>query len=321
MSSSSPGSPSPSASAAVRPAPDPLHYTILIGAQLAVGAAALMARAGLEAGLGPVALSAWRLTLASLCVIAPLFFAARLRPAQAAVVPALSAAIRARLLVAGVCLGLHFAFWFASLRLIPVAQSTLLVTTAPLWAGLAGRFLLRQRLPPFFWPGLLVAAVGIGLITQTGRSEPGSTFVGGMSALAGDGLAVLGAIAVAAYLLLVQDLQAEYGTGRIVAWTYSFAALSLWPLTLFLPGGAVLPPSLSGWLSVFGMALVPQLIGHTALNWSLRWFPAGVVSAATLLEPVFAGALAWLLLHEPLTALQIVGAAILLLGVGLTLRS
>jgi drug/metabolite transporter (DMT)-like permease len=138
--------------------------------------------------------------------------------------------------------------------------------------------------------------------------------------LLGDALAVAGAILMAAYYLLVQSVQHRQGTGRTVAWTYSVAALALWPASLLTGRGTgILPGSVTAWAAVIGLALVPQLVGHTALNWSLTRFSAGEVATTTLLEPVFAGALAWVLLGERITALQSFGAAILLAGVATAL--
>src|SRR4051812_25559434 len=104
-----------------------LHLSVLLLAQLAVGSAALMARAGLQAGLAPLPLSAWRLTIASIVLGVVLVLVVG-RGQQTP----LARADRRRLLIAGVLLGLHFAAWFASLQYIPVARSTLLVTSAPL---------------------------------------------------------------------------------------------------------------------------------------------------------------------------------------------
>jgi drug/metabolite transporter (DMT)-like permease len=69
------------------------------------------------------------------------------------------------------------------------------------------------------------------------------------------------------------------------------------------------------------MALIPQLIGHTAMNWSLKHFTAAAVGAATLLEPIFAAALAWWLFHESVTPHQALGALILLIGVSVALSA
>lgn len=277
---------------------------VLALAQLAIGSAALLARTGLTAGLSAPALSAWRLAVAASILAA--------MPGRDRNAAPLTLRVRARLVLAGGCLAAHFATWFASLALIPVARSTLLVTTSPLFSGLAGRLLLGARLGVRFWTGLAVGLAGAVMVMG------GPSALGG-GALMGDLLALAGAALMAAYLLLVEDLQPRLGTRRVVGWTTASAALVAALPVVLREGAAAVPSGLAAWQSILGMALIPQLIGHTALNWSLHHFPAGVVGAATLLEPVFAAALAWWLLGETLTAFQMAGAVVLLGGVGLAL--
>jgi drug/metabolite transporter (DMT)-like permease len=303
---------------AARPEPRVLPFAVLLVAQLAVGSAALMARAGLEHGMSALSLATWRLTIASLLVVGLLKVRSRFDVPGC---PPLTRRDQLRLVAAGVCLGLHFLTWFASLRYVPIARSTLLVATTPLWSGLADVLFLGRRLSLLFWCGLALAGTGAWGVTMGGASGPPVGFIGGPPAL-GDALAVAGAVLMAVYYLLVQEVQARQGTGRTVAWTYSTAALSLWPAALLAGGNAgVLPGNAVAWAAVLGMALVPQLIGHTALNWSLRRFAASEVATATLLEPVFAGALAYLFYGEAVTPIQGIGAAILLAGVALALRA
>jgi drug/metabolite transporter (DMT)-like permease len=285
---------------------------VLLVAQLAVGSAALMARAALDGGMEPLPLAAWRMTVAS----GLLLVTSRLLTGKSAV--PLDRPMVRRLLLAGLFLGLHFAAWFASLQTISVARSTLLVATGPVWTGLASHFLLRQRMPLTFWLGLTIAAAGVWMVT-VGHVHPDSARWSGVITT-GDLLAVAGAIFIAAYLLLVQNVQSTLGTWRTVTWTYSAAALTLWPVVFaFHPPADVLPDRAAAWGAVLALALVPQLMGHTAMNWCLKRLTAGAVATATLLEPVFAGALAWLLLNERLTPTQMVGGGILLCGVALAL--
>lgn len=294
-----------------------LRVPVLLGAQLAVGSAALMARAGLAAGLSATAMSAWRLTVAAAILLFALNLTAARRGRRSPLPDRLTLL---RMTLAGVCLGLHFVAWFASLQHVSVARSTLLVATGPLWAGLGGRFLMGHRLKAAFWIGLAVAAVGVWLVTQGSAAGPPPP-KGSGSELLGDLQATAGAVFVAAYLLLVEDLQTRLGTWRVVAWTYSTAAVSLLPVVLLWEGiPALVTVSGAAWTAILGMALIPQMLGHTAMNWSLRHFPAGVVAASTLLEPIFAAGLAWVLLGERVCAQQGVGAVILLLGVLLALR-
>lgn len=287
------------------------HYLLLLGGVFAVSAAPLLARWGLDAGMDAAPLAMWRLTLAGALLIAWDLY-------QASGRPPLPRPVRIRLAAAGVCLALHFVTWFASLELIPVARSTLLVTTAPLWAGLLGLVVPALRPQRGFWSGLLVAMVGLMLVTASGAGRAGLVPAG--QGHLGDARAVLGAILVVPYFLLVQQAQARFGTLRVVTWVYAAAAMYLWMVAL-AQRQIALPPTSVAWISVLGMALVPQLLGHTALNRSLRTFSAGQVTAATLLEPVFAAALAWPLLGERLSLRQILGAALLLGGVALALRN
>ena len=297
------------------------HYLLLLGGILAVGASGLLVRLGLDGGMSALLLAMWRLTLASGALLAwRVTRTLRHTPESVTQEPALPRHEQARLGIAGACLALHFVTWFASLNYVPIARSTLLVTTSPLWAGLLGVWIPGLRVGRGFWLGLLIAAPGIFLVTTQGASQSQFSLPAGGAAGQGDALAMAGGLLIVPYLLLVQRAQNTFGTLRTVTWAYSSAALCLW-LIVLIQGSLRLPPTGRVWFSVAGMALVPQLLGHTALNRSLRHFSAGQVSTATLLEPVFAGVLAWLLLKESVTAGQMAGAALLLFGVFCALRA
>jgi drug/metabolite transporter (DMT)-like permease len=68
------------------------------------------------------------------------------------------------------------------------------------------------------------------------------------------------------------------------------------------------------------LAIVPQLLGHSSLNWSLRFVSATLVTIAVLGEPVIATALAVLMLHETPSWLEIGGGILILAGIFLAFR-
>ncbi|HSV73975.1 MAG TPA: DMT family transporter [Chthonomonadales bacterium] len=285
-----------------------LRYGVLLAAQAAVGSAAVLARVGIAAGVEPLPLAAWRMALAWGCVA----LAVGWRNPGAPV----GAARAAKLCAAGVCLGLHFVTWFASLEHISVARSALLVSTSPVWVGLGVWLVWRLRPPARFWWGVAVALCGVWAVAAGGPAGGGAPRP---DATKGDAFALAGAVFIAAYFLLTQAEQSRMGTWRVVLWTYGSAAISLWVAVAVLGAGAA-PRGAEAWSSVIALAAVPQLIGHTALNWSLRHFPAGVVGASTLLEPVVAAGLAWWLLSESVTGMQAAGAVVLLTGVWAAIR-
>jgi len=290
--------------------PSTQAFVLFFGVAMIAGGA-LFARMGIQVGGTGFQLSLWRVTLASSLLLLFSFVRRSAEPAK------LTREMVWPLLIAGVCQALHFLTWMESLRYIPVARSTLLVSTSPLFAGLAALFVPSLKPGKWFWWGLLLAFAGVLVFSYC---EPVSTSrILLRPAWVGDVCAVAGAILVVPYLVYSQKLQVTLGTRRTVTLIYVCAALALWVGALaqrsFMP-----PPSLLFWAGAAGMAVFSQLMGHTSLNWSLKYFSPGQVTSATLLEPVFASLLAWALLGEAVTLGQAVGGAVLLAGVALTLR-
>ncbi len=193
-----------------------LPYLILGGAQLAVGAAAIFARYAL-AGAGPLAVSAARLIIAA-GVLGALAITRR----ETLGAPARGRQ-RAVLAIAGAALAVHFGSWIASLDYTSVAVSTLLVSTTPIWtaaydAVIHGRMLSRGSTAAF-----VAGAAGLVMVVgfdRTPAPHPGGEWLGA-------GLAIGGAMALAAYFLLVRTVRDALSTRRIVTHTYGWAAVAL----------------------------------------------------------------------------------------------
>jgi drug/metabolite transporter (DMT)-like permease len=286
-----------------------LPYFQLLGAQVAIGAAAIFARFAL-AGAGPWAVSALRLGLATLAVC---LIRGTLRP--------LSRRREIAFAFAGLALATHFATWIASLEYTSVAISTLLVTTTPIWTEAYGT--LRERRAPerTYVVALACALAGVAAIALAGTAQPAP--VPGKT-LVGDALALCGSFAIGAYLLVVREAgtagRERLPTRAIVLRTYGWA-------TLVLLLGAVAtrqpPPAASdtrAWGGILAMAFVSQLLGHTALNAALRHFTPSVVALATLLEPLIAASLGALIFRETLSLQAALGGMLVLFSVGVVLR-
>ena len=221
---------------------------------------------------------------------------------------------------AGFALALHFATWIASLRFTSVAVSTLLVTTTPIWTE-AFDAVRERRAPARTYVLALVCAIGgVCAIAFSKASQPAP--VAG-HALFGDVLALCGSFAIGAYLLVVRDAgkndAGRLPTGAIVVRTYAWAALFL-ALAAALAGEG--PPPLSdtrAWAGIVAMALVSQLLGHTALNAALRDFTPSIVAFSTLLEPLAAALLAAITFHEFLGPATIAGGVLVLGAVAVAL--
>lgn len=217
------------------------------------------------------------------------------------------------LFVSGIALGLHFAFWISSLSYTSVASSVLLVNTSPFFVGLASHWLLKRSCSRGFWFGLGVAFLGCVAIFHRDWSQAGASFKG-------NALAVLGAVAVAIYLLVGGRARQKLSLVPYVWPVYGIAALSLLAASLICHVPLV-GFSRSTYLCVFLLGLVPQCIGHTTYNWSLRWLPPPLVALIGLSEPIGASLLAYFILHESIPLAKLLGGVIVLLGIYIAAKS
>ncbi len=211
-------------------------------------------------------------------------------------------------LLSGFFLAVHFAAWVSSLKFTTVTNSIVLVSTAPFFVALGNWIFFSRRPTLMLAGGLALAFIGSLLMTQQQNVSlhPDS--------LTGDMLALFGAIAAAGYMLCGRILRERLNTLTYVTLAYSFSAVFL------LIFAVVLSAPLSGfssrtWLLFLLIALFPQLIGHTAFNWTLKYLSAPVVATILLGEPVLAGLLAFFFLHEIPGPAQISGAVLILTGV------
>ena len=208
--------------------------------------------------------------------------------------------------VSGIFLALHFALWFMSLQRIPVMRSTLLVTLAPIWAGLVEWSFLKKAPHKMFWLGLLVALPGVGWMS-------GGADLGSIDWL-GDGLALAGGITGSMYFVIGGEVRQRVGVLPYMSGVTLVATLAL-SLSLFGTEGRIVPSEWKQWALLGGLILGPQLIGHNGLNYVLKFLPASVVTATTLLEPVGAAVLAFVFLFQVPGVAEIQGGVIVLLGV------
>lgn len=281
-----------------------LLYLVLGAGILAVSSAAVLIRLADEAPASVIA--AYRMGIASV-VLLPL--AGLKHHSQLARLSVKQIVLMA---ASGGFLALHLGLWIASLQYTSVASSVLLVTSSPIFLVAGSWVFLRERALPREVLGIAVGVAGGVIVTASDLSLGGE-------ALLGNGLAVAGALSVAAYLLIGRKIRAETPALTYVGIVYPVAAVLL--LAAAIGSGATFngyAASTYLWLAL--VALVPQVIGHTSLNWSLGHIKATGVAIAVMAEPVGASLLAWLVLQETPSAPTIAGGFLILTGVFLALQ-
>lgn len=209
--------------------------------------------------------------------------------------------------IAGVFLAFHFILWFESLNYTSVASSTVLVTLQPLFAFAGTYFFFKERLSvKTILSGVI--AIGGSIIISWGDFQVNET------ALYGDALALIACALVTAYLLFGQDVRK-----RLSLVTYTFVVYGVSTITLFFyivfKGESFGPYPANDWVWFLLLAIVPNLLGHTFFNWSLKYVSTNVISIAILFEPVGAAVLAYFVFNEYLISTQVIGGLIVIAGI------
>ena len=216
-------------------------------------------------------------------------------------------------LAAAAFLALHFGSWIASLEHTSVASSVVLVTVSPLLVAVASRIFLKEPLERRVLVGIGLGFAGSLVIAS------GDLRFGGRQELLGDGLALLGAVAMTGYLLLGRKLRPTVPLMPYIAVVYAGSAL------LLVAGSAITGSSLVGYtgqtyLFLVLVALIPQLVGHSLLNWALARVRATVISVSVMAEPVVSTVLAFFILEEVPPVTSVAGGVVILAGMYLALR-
>ncbi|MFB8374341.1 DMT family transporter [Paenibacillus taichungensis] len=211
-------------------------------------------------------------------------------------------------LLAGFFLGLHFLFWMESLVHTSVASSMVILSLQPLFVMLGSYFIFKERANIVTILCLVTALAGSVIIAwgDIGVSR---------EALVGDGLSLLGTIAVSAYMLAGQKV-----SHKIDANVYSV-------IVFFLAGSVLLIYSLfnhisltgyntSDWMYFLLLAIIPTIFGQFLINLLLKSLGATTVSVGIIGEPVLAIILAFVFLGETISLFQFIGGMMTVLGMG-----
>lgn len=256
-----------------------------------------------------LAISAWRLILSTLFILALAAVRGELRTLR------LRRADWPLALGAGLLLAAHFWSWIASLELTSVASSVVLVNTQPIIVAILSVFVLAERPTAIQWLGILVAVTGAIVIGW-------GDFSRGRSPVLGDLLAVAGAVFVSGYYVIGRRLRPRLPLWSYTGVVYGIAALALLLAVLVSPGVPVASYPARDWLVFLALAAGPMMIGHTGVNYALRFVPAYVANVVLLGEPVGATLIAWLLpaIRERPPVQTLFGGALILAGIVLGMR-
>jgi len=194
------------------------------------------------------------------------------------------------LLIPALLLGIHFQLWVIGLKRTYIAAASFIVTLSPVFFALAERLIFRGRLNKrtYFSLGLVVAGALWLLWVR-----------GGKLGKEGDLFCFASMLFFVIYLLVSQRVSRGIPHLIYIHTIYLWGGLLTLPLTLISGDlAAVRLNDIASLSALMALVIFPSLIGHTALNYGVRYFPPLTVSFFNLLEPVFATITAAIFLSE-----------------------
>ena len=216
-------------------------------------------------------------------------------------------------ILGGFFLSLHFSFWISSLKFTSVASSVVLVATNPIFVGIFSYLFFKEKQPAELILGIILSFLG-SIILVVGDSGLQDLTVQNPSFLLGDILAFLGAIMASGYLVVGSKLREEMDVLSYTSMVYTFSAffLLIASISLGLPFAGY---KQSSYFYMVLLAIIPQLIGHTAFNWALKHLKASMVAITILGEPIGASILAYIIFRETIKSFQSLGIILIFLAI------
>ena len=271
-------------------------FVALVAGAVAMGASPIFVRL---ADVGPFASAFWRVALALPLLYGWLRLSERReKPGQ-------------RFSKAAMLAGLAFSgdlfFWHLSIVHTSVANATFFATTAPIWVVLFGWLLFGQRAPLGVLAGLCLCLVGgAALLAQSFEIRPAGAV--------GDAFGVATGVFFGLYFLAVQAARKKASAARLTFEATLITAGILF-VVAFVAEPTLVPRSAGGLAALLAMAWISHCGGQGLLSIALGRLPAAFSSLVIFLEAIAAALFGYLVLGEPVSAVQALGGLAILAGI------
>jgi drug/metabolite transporter (DMT)-like permease len=210
-------------------------------------------------------------------------------------------------------------FYFFAIKYLFVSVALIIEFTASIWIALYLKFVKKKHISPIMWLGIACAFFGLILVSQIWS---GST----LHPL-GVAVAFADAFALSYYFITAERLTQTRSSLSLMTWGIGVAAI-FWAIILpwwsfpfeYLTDSYSLSGNLSGynapgWALLLWIIIIGTVIPYLLTVTGIRELSAGTSSVIGMIEPIFAGVIAWIILNEALSGIQLVGCAVVLLGI------
>jgi drug/metabolite transporter (DMT)-like permease len=204
-------------------------------------------------------------------------------------------------------------------RGVPLSLVLILEFTAPIWIVLWIKYVRKGSVARDMWTSIALSLIGLILVAKVWQ---GFAFD-----LIGVLAAIGAAIALALYFLISESQNGKRSAQATVVWGLGVAGLfwsiflPIWsfPVEIFSADinlqGRFAEYSAPGWVLLAYVIIFGTMVPYLFVITGIRIISASTASVIGMLEPVLAGAFAWIWLSQSWSAIQLVGVVIVLIGI------
>lgn len=274
---------------------------LLILALLSVSTSPIIGRA--LVGVNAVSISFWRMFIAAIV----LWSFSLIKPQGKMKV---SININ-RTICAGILLGIHFALFFEAIKITKIANATFLGTLAPFFTLIIELYILKRYYSSKILLGLFLTLIGSIIILGYQFNIESQYTIGNL-------YAVLCSICIAIALMIGEKVRQKEDTIVYTRLLYLSASFTLFMISI-LVNETLFSFNRNEFLGLVFLGLVPTILGHNSIYYSLKYVPPTIVAAVPLGEPIIATFFAFFIFSEYISLNIFIGGCIT--GIGLVLIS
>ena len=212
--------------------------------------------------------------------------------------------------VCGILFASDIAVWNISIQNSSATQATLLTNLSPIWVGIFSFLFLKYRPRKSFWVGTLIALIGmlvfVGIETILELKLDFAFFLG-----------ILSGLFYALYILMSKKVLEKMEVIPFMTYSMIFSTVFLFLINVLFKENFV-GFSEKAWISLFMQGIICQLIAWLLISYATQKMRPTRVSLSLLSQAIFATILAAIFVNEKITGIQMIGSAIILVGIATT---
>ncbi len=224
----------------------------------------------------------------------------------------LKKSVKNQIILAGIFLGIHFAFFFEALKLTTIANATFLGTLAPLFTFIIERIFLKRKHQKKLLLGLAIAITGA-IIILSNQFDFSSRYT------FGNFLAIICSLFLGISFIISENIRQQISTISFARTIFTSASITLLIIALIYKT-PLLEYKYADFLGLLILGIIPTIFGHGSLYFAIRYIPPTIVASIPMGEPVIASIIAWYLFNEVVDITTIIGGFVTISGLYLLIK-